>query len=93
MGKKLHCQALRCFNALYHDVSLKPHKTAAAEQLLKTSAHRSHSISASPPALADSGSAACFGILYRATGTKQKAWKDVVQVSSMAAAPHKSQLE
>lgn len=40
------CQPLRCCNALYCDEPLKLHKTSAAEQLLKTPAHRSHSISA-----------------------------------------------
>lgn len=64
MAKKLHCRALRFCNALYCDVPLKLHETAAAEQLLKTPAHRSHGVSASPPALADSGSGACFGILH-----------------------------
>lgn len=59
-AKKLHCQALRFCYALYCDVPLKLHKPAAAERFLKTLAHRSHSTSALPPALADSRSAACF---------------------------------
>lgn len=74
--RSCHCQALSCCKALYHNAPLKLHKTAAAEQLLKARAHRSHSVSASPPALAHSGSPACFGSLHRATPSKQKAWNN-----------------
>jgi len=83
MAKKLHCQALRCCNALYCDLPLKLKKKKNSQkiQLLQNNFSRpqltSITVSASLPALADSKSAAYLSILQPETWSKQKSWHHI----------------